>query len=81
MAGEVDVFISKHDAGEGLDGCRSVERQSEYHPRDPAPQRSSLVRQYCRRQAGPWRKQARHAEAAPPVGVDAAAIKPARSAR
>ena len=57
VAGEVDVVIrgkqghqADHDAGEGLDGRRSVERQSGYHPRGLAPQRSSLVRQYLIRQ-------------------------------
>ena len=57
VAGEVDVVIrgkqghqADHDACEGLDGRRSVERQSGYHPRGLAPQRSSLVRQYLIRQ-------------------------------
>ena len=41
VAGEVDVVIggeeghrADRDAGECLDGCRSVERQSEHHPKN-----------------------------------------------
>jgi hypothetical protein len=59
VAGEVDVVIggeeghqADHDAGEGLYGRRAVERQLEHQPRKLAPQRSSVVRLYCRRQSG-----------------------------
>ena len=59
VAGEVDVVIGRkeghqanHDAGKGLHGRRTVEGQSENHPRNPAPHRLRIVHVYCIGQPG-----------------------------
>ena len=52
VAGELDVVISKQDAGEGLHGRRAVEHESEHHHRKATPWTPGAVHPHQARQVG-----------------------------